>query len=260
MTYPFAVDDVVSVALSAGYEAVRIYERGFTVTQKSDLSPVTQADIACEEIIFNALARMTPDIPVVGEEHIASGKIPVLSSRFFWLVDPIDGTVEFVKKNGEFTVNIALIDDTKPVFGVVYAPVVQKLFFTKTPETAVEKKDGGEGVLKTRPVAPEGADVLCSRSHFHEEKAKKLLGGIPVKNVIRRGSSLKFCEIAAGRGDVYPCTHETHEWDTAAAHAVLNAAGGTLVDADGNELTYRKKDFENPPLLACGKRGILIRR
>ena len=260
MTYPFAVDDIVSIALTAGREAARIYDAGFTVTQKSDLSPVTQADIACEEIIFTALARLTPDIPVVGEEHVASGKIPVLSSRFFWLVDPIDGTVEFVKKNGEFTVNIALIDDQKPVFGVVYAPVVQKLFFTKTPETAVEKTDGGENVLKTRPVDAAGLDVLCSRSHFNEEKARKILGDISVKNVIRRGSSLKFCEIAAGRGDVYPCTHETHEWDTAAAHAVLKAAGGLLTDIDGDELTYRKKNFKNPPLLACGGREILSLR
>ena len=260
MTYPFVVDDIVAVALAAGKEAVRIYENGFTVTEKSDASPVTQADVLCEEIIFNALARLTPDVPVVGEEHCAGGKIPVLSSRFFWLVDPIDGTTEFVKKNGEFTINIALIDGTKPVFGVVYAPVVQKLFYTKAPETAVEKKDGKDCVIKTRSVPVDGADVLCSRSHFHEEKAKRILGKIPVKDVIRRGSSLKFCEIAAGRGDVYPCTHETHEWDTAAADAVLTAAGGLLVDINGKKLAYRKQNFENPPLLACGGREILTRR
>lgn len=250
--YPFAYEDVIKIIQKAGQEALRIYHSGFSVTEKSDSSPVTQADIACEEIIFNELTSLMPDIPFVGEEHLAKGQVPDLKNEFFWLVDPIDGTKEFIKKNGEFTVNIALIKGNEPVFGAVFAPVLNALYFTKTPFQAFSIIHGKKKALKTRKRPIDGVDVLCSRSHYNENEAKKMMKNLKVRQIIHKGSSLKFCEIASGNADVYPCTFETHEWDTAAAHAVLKAAGGCLLDLKHQNLRYRKKDFQNPCLIAFG--------
>lgn len=251
--YPFVVEDLVSLARLAGETVMEVYGRDFAVYEKADRSPVTDADIAAEKIIFDGLQALTPDIPAVGEEHVAEGNVPDLTGRFFWLVDPVDGTAEFVKKNGEFTVNIGLIDGTMPVFGVVYAPAVDELYFTQSPRQAFGISGGKTALLKTRTVPVEGFTVFHSRSHFISEQARALMGDRPTAETVRRGSSLKFCDIAAGRGDAYPCTHPTHEWDTAAAHAVLKAAGGVVLDGEGRELSYRKPAFENPRLLSLGR-------
>ena len=252
MSYPFLVEEIVALAKVAGVAAMKIYNEGFDVCEKADSSPVTQADIAAEKIIFAGLKALTPDIPAVGEEHFAEGEIPVLSKRLFWLVDPIDGTKEFIKKNGEFTVNIALIDDVFPVFGVVYAPAINALYFTQSPTQSFSVVDGKTQLLKTRPVPFDGFTVVRSRSHYDESVAAGMMAERTIAAVKTRGSSLKFCDIASGLADMYPCTHLTHEWDTAAAHAVLAAAGGVIVDANGQALTYRKTNFENPRLTAFG--------
>lgn len=252
-TYPFDVNTITDLAVKAGNAALEIYHQDFVVYEKEDLSPVTEADLASEKVIFDALSELTPDIPVVGEEHVAAGEAFDLSKRLFWLVDPIDGTADFVKKNGEFTVNIGLIDGDKPVFGVVYAPVSGEMYFTESPTQAFHLKDGVKTPLKARPVPPEGMTVLTSRFHCNKTVVQEMIGDRPVAVCKPYGSSLKFCVIASGEADFYPCTHETKEWDTAAAHAVLNAAGGEILNAEtGLPLTYRKRDLKNPRLIAVG--------
>ena len=162
----------------------------------------------------------------------------------------------FVPTWGESSVFLLLAngnDGTEPVFGVVYAPAADELYFTQSPVQAFGVRGGRTELLKTRAVPAEGFTVFNSRSHFRADEAARLLGNRTVAKVVRRGSSLKFCDIAAGRGDAYPCTHETHEWDTAAAHAVLKAAGGVILDASGAPLAYRKPELKNPRLLSLGK-------
>ena len=253
MEYPFKTDDMISLAVRAGQAAMEIYRQDFAVYEKEDLSPVTDADLAAEKIIFDALAQLTPDIPIVGEEHTAAGAVSDLSKRFFWLVDPIDGTADFVHKNDEFTVNIGLIDGDKPVFGVVYAPALDELYYTASRQEAFFLKDGKQTQLKARSVPPEGMTVLTSRFHCDEAVAREMIGSRPVAEYKSYGSSLKFCAIAAGRADFYPCTHLTKEWDTAASQAILTATGGALLVAETNKpLLYRKEGLKNPRLIATG--------
>jgi len=253
MKYPFKTDDMISLAVQAGQAAMEIYRQDFAVYEKEDLSPVTDADLAAEKIIFDALAQLTPDIPIVGEEHTAAGAVSDLSKRFFWLVDPIDGTADFVHKNDEFTVNIGLIDGDKPVFGVVYAPALDELYYTTSEKEAFFLKGGWQTQLKVRSVPSEGMTVLISRFHCDETVAREMVGDRPVAEYKAYGSSLKFCAIAAGKADFYPCTHLTKEWDTAASQALLTAAGGALLVAETNlPLRYRKDGLKNPRLIAKG--------
>ncbi len=253
MTYPFETEVLLDLAVEAGRAAMGIYRRDFTVYEKEDKSPVTDADLTAERIIFDALAKVTPEIPLVGEEHTAAGGISDLSKRYFWLVDPIDGTADFVHKNGEFTVNIGLIDGDEPVFGVVYAPASDELYYTASEKEAFLLKNGVKTKLEARPVPPEGMTVLTSRFHCDIDTARKMVGERKVAGYKAYGSSLKFCAIAAGKADFYPCTHLTKEWDTAAAQAVLTAAGGAVLVAEtGKPLRYRKDGLKNSRLIAQG--------
>lgn len=253
MIYPFDAEAVKNLAVDAGRAVMEIYGKDFAVYEKADSSPVTDADLMSERLIFDGLKRLTPDIPLVGEEHTAAGEFADLSQELFWLVDPLDGTADFVKRNGEFSVNIALICGDAPVFGAVYAPVSATAYWTESPTRAFVERDGERQELKTRDVPADGFTVLVSRSHRDDSVVEKLLAGRTVKAMIPCGSSIKFCRIAEGAADAYPCSHRTHEWDTAAAHAVLRAAGGDVLDDEGNPLTYRKKDLLNPCLLSLGK-------
>ncbi len=254
--YPFDVKQIAALAVKAGDAVMEIYGSDFAVYEKDDMSPVTDADLKAEGIIFEGLHALTPDIPLIGEEHLAAGGMPDLSQSLFWLVDPIDGTADFVKKNGEFTVNIALIKDDAPVFGVVYAPVRRALYYTVSPVEAVKEQDGQTTVLKTRAVPSAGYSVLNSRTHCDETVVEKMLTGLKIADKQPCGSSLKFCLIAEGKADVYPCSHKTKEWDTAAAHAVLRAAGGEVYDAEtGRVLTYRKDGLRNPTIISFGQKG-----
>ena len=252
--YPFNVQDLIDLTIKAGQAAMEIYAQDFAVYEKEDLSPVTDADLTAERIIFAGLKKLTPAIPVIGEEHTAAGETSDLSKRYFWLVDPIDGTADFVHKNGEFTVNIGLIDGDEPVFGIVYAPALKEMYCTLSPTHAVYIKQEQQTPLNVRSVPAEGLTVLTSRFHCDPETAKQMVGNRKVAEYKAYGSSLKFCAIAAGKADFYPCTHLTKEWDTAAAQAVLTAAGGAVLVAEtGKPLTYRKEGLKNPRLIALGK-------
>jgi 3'(2'), 5'-bisphosphate nucleotidase len=258
-------EDLVSVlkliAERAGKIILAYYAEAeeIEVTHKADASPVTEADHAAEAFILDALGTLTPDIPIVAEEAAAAGEIPEINGGRFWLVDPLDGTKEFLTRNGEFTVNIALIEEGKPVAGVVHAPAMAMTWtgglggdgpdiatFSNTDQPAMD--------IRTREVPPEGAVVIASRRHGSGAELDKFLESYKVAETISAGSSLKFCLVASGRADLYPRFGRTMEWDTAAGHAVLLAAGGEVKTMDGHPLRYGKPGFENPYFYADGGR------
>ena len=251
------------IALMAGAAIMRHYATDFEVKQKDDNSPVTAADQEAEDIILRELASAIPGIPIVSEEQAAAGHVPEFSHRFF-LVDPLDGTKEFVNKNGEFTVNIALIEDRVPVAGVVYAPAKNRLFLGYGPGQAYEQDlpPHAEGSLDGAPdpkriavrrPSEEGMVVVASRTH-RDQKTDEYLNLYKVKEFLAAGSSLKFCLVATGEADLYPRHGRTMEWDTAAGHAVLAAAGGSVTQLDGTPLLYGKTErgLDNPYFIARG--------
>lgn len=251
------------IAVEAGAAIMSHYESGLEAIVKEDSSPVTIADHEAERIILAGLSRIAPDIPVVAEEQAAAGHIPAVGRRFF-LVDPLDGTKEFLRENGEFTVNIALVEDRAPVAGVVYAPAKERLFYAYGPGEAYEQSvsphtnDPIAGSSPPRRIAvrrpaTDGLTVVVSRTH-RDQKTEEYLNLYRVKEFLVAGSSLKFCMIAAGEADLYPRHGRTMEWDTAAGHAVLAAAGGSVTLLDGAPLLYGKagRGFDNPYFLARG--------
>ncbi len=245
---------LLMIAQRAGDIIMEIYNRpeGIAVESKADSSPVTEADKAAESFILGALNTLTPDIPIVSEEAASEGEVPEIDDGLFWLVDPVDGTKEFINKNGEFTVNIGLIENGVPVAGVVHTPA--KGLTWVSAEICVFFEEGYEPIVaQVRQIPEEGATVVSSRRHGDNEDLKAFLDTRKVYEQIGAGSSLKICLIAAGRADLYPRFGPTMEWDTAAAHAVLLAAGGHLSDADGDPLTYGKFDFRNPYFVAEGE-------
>ena len=242
--------------------AYYVEEEEIDVRHKDDASPVTEADEAAETFILGALNTLTPDIPVVAEESMAAGEEPVIEGNRFWLVDPLDGTREFLSRNGEFTVNIALIEDGQPVAGVVHAPAMAMTWVGICGEEEDGSKGAGRAVfaetdkpmmdIRVREIPAEGAVVVASRRHGEGRELDDFLSRYTVSERISAGSSLKFCLVAAGRADLYPRFERTMEWDTAAGHAVLLAAGGQVYTLDGQALDYGKPGFENPNFYALG--------
>ncbi|MDM5138114.1 3'(2'),5'-bisphosphate nucleotidase CysQ [Aeromonas salmonicida] len=254
MFFP-AISELEPIARAAGDIIMAIYSQPFTVEYKGDESPLTAADKGAHEVIVQALAGLTPDIPVLSEE---SGP-EVMGLRHgwsrYWLVDPLDGTKEFVSRNGEFTVNIALIEDGKPLWGLVYAPVLDRLWYGGKGMGAWRVADGKREAIQTLP-HQEGAPwrVVGSRNHLSRETLDYLarFGDIERGEIelVSMGSSLKFCIIAEGGAELYPRLAPTCEWDTAAAQAVLEGAGGSVTRLDGSPLAYNKPDIINPWFVA----------
>jgi len=242
---------VVPIAEDAGRATLTFY--GSTeAAAKADGSPVTAADQAAEDIILPRLRALTPDIPVVSEEEAAKGLTPEVTGERFWLVDPLDGTKEFISGNGEFTVNIALIERGTPVLGVVVIPARAQTFAGAGPGTATCTDAHGTRAIATRPTPAAGLTVVGSRSHGDAAAMDAFLAGRKVAEFRAAGSSLKLCLIAAGEADLYPRLGTTMEWDIAAGHAVLAAAGGRVVTVDGAPFTYGKPDYRNPHFAAYG--------
>jgi 3'(2'), 5'-bisphosphate nucleotidase len=249
------------IAYDAGAIILRHYAQEIVAHRKEDHSPVTAADVEAEKFIISRLHHLVPDLPVVAEEQCAAGNIPKTKNHFF-LVDPLDGTKEFISRNGEFTVNIAEIIDGKPVRGVVHAPAKERLFFGETLSGAFEiaaKPGGAPDFAEARPIhvrpAPkDGLVAVASRTH-RDKKTDEYLAHYPVKEFITAGSSLKFCLVATGEADIYPRHGTTMEWDTAAGHAVLSAAGGMMTKLDGSPFHYGKaaENYENPFFVARGE-------
>jgi 3'(2'), 5'-bisphosphate nucleotidase len=242
---------LLDIVRDAGKCVMEVYATDFEVTDKSDNSPVTQADKKADDIIVARLKALTPDIFIVSEESTDAGQRPADGAPF-WLVDPLDGTKEFINRNGEFTVNIALIENGQPVLGVVLAPALGRLFSGIAGVGAwLEDADGAREIRCRVPLA-DGLTVVASRSHGDAAALDAYLAGRKVAQLRNAGSSLKICLVAAGEADVYPRLGRTMEWDIAAGHAVLVAAGGRIEQVDGSPFSYGKPDFANPHFAAWG--------
>ncbi|MBI5783326.1 MAG: 3'(2'),5'-bisphosphate nucleotidase CysQ [Gammaproteobacteria bacterium] len=243
---------VCSIARDAGRVILDVYERGFSVEQKEDRSPLTEADRAAHEIICARLETLTPGIPVLSEESAKVDYERRSGWKRFWLVDPLDGTKEFINRNGEFTVNIALIDGSKPMLGVVYVPVTGLTYFACAGAGAFKQKGECEAqAIKARRFESGKPIVVASRSHAGPETGA-FLKNLGAHDVVSMGSAIKLCLVAEGTADVYPRLGPTMEWDTAAAQCVVEAAGGRVTDLDRRPLAYNKPSLLNPSFLVSG--------
>ena len=246
------LEQVGDIAKRAGQEILKVYETNFDVERKSDSTPVTEADKRSEDIILRSISMgVTDKFPIVSEEAFASNNTPIIGDGPFWLVDPLDGTKEFINRNGEFTVNIALIESGRPVLGVIHSPVSNQTFWGATVGAFSQTDDEDEKIISCRDIPMNGLEAIVSRSHRSPEE-DQLLSKYKITSETSIGSSIKFCRIAEGKADIYPRFGRTMEWDTAAGHAILNFAGGTITNLDGSPLVYAKPGFENPSFLALG--------
>ncbi|MYN15048.1 3'(2'),5'-bisphosphate nucleotidase CysQ [Pusillimonas sp. TS35] len=252
LDYAELLERLVPVVQDASQVVMQVYKSNFSVSGKADLSPVTEADCLAEALLIPRLQQLLPMVPVVAEEGAAVGHMPAVGSRF-WLVDPVDGTREFISRHGEFTVNVALVENGSPVLGVVHAPALGCLYAGAVGSGAFRVDEGGRQVVACRARPEAGLVVMASRSHGSAELLDAFLGQQQVGELRNAGSSLKFCLVATGEADVYPRFGRTMEWDTAAGHAVLLAAGGRVVDVHGGALVYGKPGFENPHFIAWGR-------
>ncbi len=264
---PSLADKLIRTAVAAGNLTLRYFNAPRTMEKsaKVDGSPVTLADQEAEEIILADLARDFPDVPVIAEEAVSRGEVPAIESRFF-LVDPLDGTKEFTGGSGEYTVNIALVEGARPVYGVVYAPALGELYITTGPETAAMAKvtvsdqvsaaDIDLQPISTREPPSAGLTIVGSKSHGTAEGDAWVASlSTPVVDKRSIGSSLKFCLLARGEADIYPRFGPTMEWDTAAGQAVLEAAGGCVTTVEGAPFQYAKAGagYKNPGFIAYGR-------
>ncbi len=254
-TYQELLETARRAAFAAGEAIMRIYASPFDVRQKEDKTPVTEADLAAERIILAILHEAHPDIPIVSEELVDAEGLPPSAPRF-WVVDPLDGTREFVARNGEFAVLIGLVEEERPVLGIVHGPAVGVTYAACGPGTATRRRNGGRPeTIRARTAPPDGLVVVHSRSHENSRRLGEFLETYPVRERMKCGSALKFGVIAAGEADLYPRFGTTMEWDTAAGQAVLEAAGGRVETFAGAPLSYGKPGLKNDGFIAWGRRA-----
>jgi len=246
--YEKVVDDLAEAAREAGEAILAVVKRGFDVEAKRDSSPVTEADRAAELVILAALAQAAPGVPVIAEEEVAAGRIPAHGDCYF-LVDPLDGTKEFVRGGDDYTVNIGLIENGVPKLGVVFAPATGRLHGGCVGAGAWVDEGRGRRPISTR-ARGENVTAVASKSHLNQATIDYLEAAVGTCGYVSIGSSLKFCIVAEGEADIYPRAAPTSEWDTAAGHAVLLAAGGIVDGPDGNPLQYGKPAFLNRAFVA----------
>jgi 3'(2'), 5'-bisphosphate nucleotidase len=254
------IEPICALAEQAGRAILGYYHGGFTVRAKSDTTPVTEADEIADAIIVRALLDLLPGVAVVSEETGLRGGDLDLSHRRFWCVDPLDGTKEFIARRDEFTVNIALIENGRPVFGVVHAPARNLTYCGAGPHTARLRKPNQSTLpIAARRPPDDGLVALTSRWHDSNEELDAHLARFTIKERRTLGSSLKFCELASGAADIYIRLGPTSEWDTAAGQAVLEAAGGSVMGIDGSPFVYGKPEFLNSSFVALGNAPGLAR-
>ncbi len=247
------LEAVETIARDAGRRILEIYNSDFSVTKKQDESPITEADRAAQQIILQGLARLTPAVPVLAEESPTVEYGARAHWARFWLVDPLDGTKEFVSRNGEFTVNIALIEHAVPILGVVHVPV-QNITYAACRGGAATKHSGDAAriIIRTQPYdGRRPPRVVASRSHAASNQ-QQYLARLGKHELVSMGSSIKFCLVAEGAADVYPRLGTTMEWDTGAAQCIVETAGGRIVASDGRPLRYNKPSLKNPWLVTSG--------
>ncbi|MDH3267095.1 MAG: 3'(2'),5'-bisphosphate nucleotidase CysQ [Gammaproteobacteria bacterium] len=246
------IDPIVALAIDAGQAILEVYATDFDVQSKADESPLTQADLASHNCIVAGLGALTPQIPIISEEE----GLPPFDERGqwqrYWLIDPLDGTKEFVNRNGEFTVNIALIDKNQPIFGVVHVPVKGKTYLGCEGHGAELRENGSAVAIQVAAKSARPVRIVGSRSH-RGSSLDAFLEKVGESDMLPMGSSLKFCVVAEGRADIYPRLGPTSEWDTAAAQAVVEQAGGQVLQLDGKPLSYNAKaDILNPWFIVVG--------
>ena len=246
------IDPITNLAVDAGQAILKVYATDFDVQSKDDESPLTQADLASHRCIVAGLESLTPDIPIISEEEGLPGFTERGQWQRYWLIDPLDGTKEFVNRNGEFTVNIALIDSNRPVFGVVHVPVQEKTYIG-CEGFGAQLRDGNETrAISVADASSRPVRIVGSRSH-RGSSLDAFLEKVGESEMIPMGSSLKFCVVAEGRADLYPRLGPTSEWDTAAAQAVVEQAGGKVLELDGKPLSYNaKEEILNPWFVVIG--------
>ena len=250
--------DICNVAIEAGKEILNFYNNEIEVTHKEDLSPLTKADLASNKIILESLTKLNSNIPILSEESLVDWSIRK-NWKKYWLVDPLDGTKEFIKKNGEFTVNIALIEDNNPILGVVYVPAKSLLYLAEKNKGSFktntkDKLENFEGIQKILVSSQTNrARVIGSRSHSNATFDNWVKEKFPNADIVQAGSSLKFCLIAEGKADIYPRFGPTSEWDIAAGHMIVNEAGGKIRTFQNNSIKYNtKENIINPEFYAIG--------
>lgn len=259
---------LLPAVLAAGQIEMRHFTAGVAVETKADTTPVTIADHEAEAVLIEALHKAAPNVPVIAEEAVAAGRVPEIKEAFF-LVDPLDGTRAFIKRNPEFTVNVGLVERDRPVFGIIYAPALKALYATLGPGEAVKADVAPDAQpagldalemtrLQTRAPDSEALVAFASRSHA-AQSTEAFLARLPIAEVRKASSSLKFGLIAQGDADLYARLGRTSEWDTAAGHAILAAAGGCVTTVDGKPLLYGKSadGFANPHFVAWGRKYLL---
>ncbi|MBT4426506.1 MAG: 3'(2'),5'-bisphosphate nucleotidase CysQ [Rhodospirillaceae bacterium] len=240
-----------TLAVEAGDKIMQLYRRGIAVQQKSDSSPVTEADEMADAYIVAGLRQGAPGIPIVSEESVAQGDLPDISGGRFWLVDPLDGTKEFISGTDEFTVNIALIENGVPVLGALHAPALDDCYLADGSGAFLISRNGLKKQIHARAVPADGAVVVASR-HHRDAETDAFIAKHHTASVTSAGSALKFGLLARGAADLYPRYGRTMEWDTAAGHAVLAAAGGSVRRTTGEALSYGKSGLDNPHFIARG--------
>ncbi len=245
-------EELTSIARHAGDAIMEVYASAFTTHRKADRSPVTAADLAAEAIIVPALRQLTPEVPIIAEEGAEATGLPASAPARFWLVDPLDGTKEFIARNGDFTVNIGLVVAGRAVLGLVHLPALDETYRGHGGSAEASRARGPFRAIRVRAYPAEGAVMAISRSHASKEQAMVEELGERIASTIVAGSSLKFCRVAEGVADLYPRFGPTMEWDTAAGQAVLEAAGGSVRTLDGAPLAYGKPGFRNPNFIARG--------
>ncbi len=250
--------DICNIAILAGDEILHFYNEGIEVTRKIDSSPLTKADLASNKFIIDSLNTLDSNIPILSEESLVDWNSRKNWNKY-WLVDPLDGTKEFIKKNGEFTVNIALIENNKPILGVIYAPVNSVLYFAQenygsykiNTNTQLANLTGSKKIVVSKKSSIER--IIGSRSHSNQSFDSWINEKFPNAKIIQAGSSLKFCLIAEGAADIYPRFGPTSEWDIAAGHIIVNEAGGKISTFENSEIHYNtKEDLLNPQFYAIG--------
>ena len=257
MNYSELKTDLIAIARKAGEAIMDIYENeaDFGIEKKGDDSPLTKADQAANAIICEALEKLTPQVPIISEENRQVAYEERKSYDYCWLVDPLDGTKEFIKRNGEFTVNIALLHGNRSVMGVVFAPVLDEMYWAIQGAGAYLSVGGAEAKrLKPKPFkrTDEGLNLVCSRSHLNDG-TKRFIEDFSKPNLVSKGSSLKFLIIAKGEAHVYPRIAPTMEWDTGAAQIILEEAGGKVLQFESQSpLVYNKENLLNPFFVAFG--------
>jgi 3'(2'), 5'-bisphosphate nucleotidase len=258
MTHPLPsevlIDTARRAALAAGAAIMRVYAQDFDIREKTDKTPVTEADLAAERVIVAMLEGAFPDIPVISEEQVEAEGLPPSPARF-WAVDPLDGTREFIAKSDEFAVCIGLVEEGRPILGVVHGPAKGVTYAACGPGTATRQRNGGNPEpIAARAPGRDGLVVVHSRSHENSRRLAEFLADYPVKERVKCGSALKFGVLAAGEADLYPRFGTTMEWDTAAGQAILEAAGGRVETGGGDTLRYGKPGLKNDGFIAWGRR------